>query len=146
MERQNRVLLSKIGWKILTNQNLLWVKALSSKYLHSHSFLASPIPQSASWLWKGVLNCREVVAKRACWSVANGHLLNVWASPWIPSLEGFKPSPNLGLFSLPDLNVSDLISPISRDWYLPLLNLLFDPISVSHIQAIHLPNSQLISA
>jgi hypothetical protein len=126
---------------MLTNQDLLWVKALSTKYLHSHSSLASPIPQLASSLWKRVLNCRAVVAKGAYWSVSNGHLLNVWDSPWIPSFEGFKPSPNSGLFFLPNLNVSDLISPISRDWYLPLLNLLFDPISMSHIQAIHLPIS-----
>jgi hypothetical protein len=46
MECQNLALLSKIGWKLLTNQDLLWVKALSTKYLQSYSFLASPVPPS----------------------------------------------------------------------------------------------------
>jgi hypothetical protein len=141
MECQNSALLSKIGWKILTNQDLLWVRALSTKYLHSHNFLSSPTPQSASWLWKGVLKCRSVVAKGACWLVSSGTNLNIWSTPWIPSLAGFKPSPNSDLTFLPNLNVSDLISPVTRDWYSPILNFLFDPISVEKIKAIHLPQS-----
>jgi hypothetical protein len=136
MECQNRALLSKMGWKLLTNQDLL-----CTKYLHSHSFISSPIPQSVSWLWKGVLNCRSVMAKGACWSISTGHYLNIRETPWIPSLAGFKPLPNPDLISLPNLNVSDLISHITRDWYSPILNLLFDPISIDNIKAIHLPPS-----
>lgn len=81
MECQNLSLLAKIGWKLLTNQDLLWVKSLSAKYLHNTNFLSSPILTMSSWLWKGILKCRNVVTKGACWSISSGSSINIWDSP-----------------------------------------------------------------
>jgi hypothetical protein len=141
MEGQNLSLLSKLGWKILNDQNLLWVKALNAKYLHKRSFLNVTASPANSWLWKGILKSRLIIQRGACWAVSSGHQVSIWNDPWIPNIAGFKPSQNPSLPSLPNLTVSDLISFPLRSWNIPLLNFLFDPPSVSHIQAIHIPQS-----
>ncbi|GLT52905.1 hypothetical protein SLA2020_262140 [Shorea laevis] len=139
LESQNRSLLAKLAWNILSNKNLLWVSSLKSKYLQKFDLLNSPLPSSASWLWKGILKCRDLVEKGAWWSIASGTSIDIWNSPWIPSINGFKPTPNPLLFQLPNLSVANLISPHLRCWNLPLLNSLFDPHTTSKILGIHLP-------
>lgn len=84
-----------------------------------------------------------VVNKGVCWAISNGHNLNIWSTPCIPSLLGFKSTPNPNLLILPELNIAHLINPIHRSWNPDLLNSLFDPSSVLQISNIHL--SQNIS-
>jgi hypothetical protein len=91
----------------------------------------SPSP-SSSWLWKGLLNNREVVKKGACISISNGAHVDVWSSHWIPLLPNFRPRPNV---NLPDL-------PGTRIWNKLLLEDLLDPFSVECILSIHLPFSR----
>uniref|UniRef100_A0A2N9IC90 Reverse transcriptase domain-containing protein n=1 Tax=Fagus sylvatica TaxID=28930 RepID=A0A2N9IC90_FAGSY len=40
-----------------------------------------------------VLSSRELLSKGICWKIGDGRGLEAWDNPWIPSLEGFKPSP-----------------------------------------------------
>jgi hypothetical protein len=54
-----------------------------------------------------------------------------------PTLDGFKSSSNLSLYSLPCLNVSNRIVPSSREWNHPLINPIFYPQSANQIKAIH---------
>lgn len=64
MEYQNSFsLLSKLGWKILNQDHLLWVKALSIEYIRSGNFLEVPIIPNYSWLWKGMLTNRQLLRK-----------------------------------------------------------------------------------
>lgn len=139
MELQNMSLLAKLGWSMLNSPDSLWVKVLASKYLHGTSFLSTSGSASASWLWKGILKCRHIVLQGACWLVSSGTNLNIWDSPWIPSIVGFKPAPNPSLPSLPNLTISDLIAFPNRGWNFPLLHFLFDPPTVNSILSIHLP-------
>lgn len=67
-----------------------------------------------------------------------GLMLTFGVNPWVPSILGFKPSPNACLPSLPNLTVSDLITYLVRSWNSPLINFIFDPISTSQIHAIHI--------
>jgi hypothetical protein len=42
MKEVNLALISKLGWKLLTNFDSMWVAQLHCKYLHSSSFLSPP--------------------------------------------------------------------------------------------------------
>jgi hypothetical protein len=86
-----------------------------------------------------LLKNRNVVEKGACISISNGHLVDVWKSPWIPSMGNFRPVPNVNLVELPNFSVEDLILQGERVWNKDLLEDLFDPISVKCILSIHLP-------
>jgi len=82
---------------------------------------------------------REVVELGACISISNGLNIDVWNSPWIPTLSNFKPRPNVNLLELPPFTVAELILPGVRSWNLQLLYDLFDPNSVQNILNIHIP-------
>lgn len=64
MEFLNSSLLARLGWKMVSNQPLLWVDALRGKYLKNGiSFLfATPKPLS-SWLWNGLLKIGILLPK-----------------------------------------------------------------------------------
>ena len=127
---------------MLSNEPLLWVEALRGKYLkHGISFLDAPSIPSASWIWKGLIKNRIVVEKGVCWSILDGSNINIWDSPWIPSMPSFKPRPNVNLVDFPDFSVADLLLPGSRLWNVDLLGDLFDPPTVRNILSIHIPRS-----
>jgi hypothetical protein len=103
MDSLNNALLARLGWKMVSNQPLLWVDSLRGKYLNNGvSFLSAPPNPLSSWLWKGLLRNRMVVEKGACISISNGRLVDVWKSPWIPSMPNFRPVPNANLMELPE--------------------------------------------
>jgi hypothetical protein len=55
MEAMNDYLLARLGWKMVSNQPLLWVDSLRGKYLKNGvSFLNASFNALSSWLWKGL--------------------------------------------------------------------------------------------
>jgi hypothetical protein len=110
MEFRNHSLLARLGWKLTSNQPLLWVEVLREKYLKNGvSFLNAPHNPSSSWHWRGLLKSRFVVQKGAYIAISSDLNVEVWQSPWIPTNPNFKPIPNPNLVSLPSFNVADLI-------------------------------------
>ncbi|XP_059436361.1 uncharacterized protein LOC132169326 [Corylus avellana] len=112
MESLNNSLLARLGWKMTSNQSLLWVDSLRSKHLKNGiSFLNAASNPSSSWLWKGLLKNRKVVEKGACISISSGLNVDIWSSPWIPLMPNFRPIHNANLDVCPSLTVADLIIP-----------------------------------
>ena len=143
MEFINSSLLARLGWKMLSNEPLLWVEALRGKYLkHGISFLDAPSNPSLSWIWKGLIKNRKVVEKGACWSISDGTDIHIWNSPWIPSMPSFKPRPNVNLVDFSDYSVADLMLPGVRLWNVDLLGDLFDLTIVRNIIGIHIPRTR----
>jgi hypothetical protein len=131
MEFINGSLLARLGWKLISKEPLLWVEALSGKYLpNSISFLDVDVNLQSSWNWKGLLKNRKVLEKGDYWSVSKGDFIDVGKSPWIPSMPFFKPRTNGNLVCLPVYSVVDLILPGDRLWNVDLLNDLFDHVSI----------------
>lgn len=52
----NKALISKLVWKVFTNEDCLWVRMLRSKYLHHVSFSEAVGDPKASWFGKASLN------------------------------------------------------------------------------------------
>ena len=48
----NLALIAKLGWKILSNSDNVWVQHLQGKYIQYGNFLSSPGPTKASLNWK----------------------------------------------------------------------------------------------
>jgi hypothetical protein len=133
MKDVNLALLSKLGWKLHTKANCMWVSQLRGKYLRTGSFLSPPLHSSASWFWKGVIQTRNLISQGACYKILRNSSLPIWTSPWVPSLPSFRPSPrNLSLPCSSHFLVRDLFTP-SWDWNLSLLSSLFDQTSIREI-------------
>jgi hypothetical protein len=141
MRDMNLALVSKLGWKLHSRSDSMWVSQLSGKYLLYGSFLSLPPPHSSSsWLWKGILLSREIIRLGACHRIHPLSSSSVWNSSWIPTLKLFIPSPAQNSLIPPNLIISDLITP-NAAWNLPLITSLFDPSSVREIQKIKIhPN------
>ena len=130
-------LIAKLGWKLLTDADSLWVSQLSSKYLSSDSFLSPSSISATSWLWKGIIKTKPIISLGTCHKIHQFSSLFVWNSSWIPTLLLFSPFLPHSLSVQPDLNVSGLISS-NGHWNFPLLVSLFTTSSGLEILKIHI--------
>jgi hypothetical protein len=80
MKDVNLALISKLGWKLLTGSDSLWVSQLSSKYLHSESFLSPFSLSSSSWLWKGIIKSQPIISQGASYRIRRFSSLSIWNS------------------------------------------------------------------
>jgi hypothetical protein len=105
--------------------------------LHGDILKAGP-KASSSFTWKSIVAGVATFKRGYLWRVGDGERINIWLDPWIPS------SPDRRVISVRGntvLNkVSDLISPITGQWDLILLESLFSPVDVGRILQIPLNN------
>lgn len=66
----NLALIAKLGWKLLSNFNSLWVKQLQNKYIKYENFLSSPSSSLASLIWKGIQKSKAIILEGACLKVS----------------------------------------------------------------------------
>jgi hypothetical protein len=147
MREVNLALVSKLGWKLLTKSNSLWVSQLHCKYLNSYSFLSPLSPSSSSsWLWKGILKSLPFISKGASYRIHSSSSLLIWSSNWIPTITSFTPTPSTLLTQpYPNLNIFDLLlshqSHSAPTWNIPLLHHLFDTSTIGKILKIKFSTS-----
>ncbi|GLT30193.1 hypothetical protein SLA2020_050080 [Shorea laevis] len=130
----NRALVAKLGWKLLSEPHNPWCRALSLKYLQDTSLMHCPLNPSSSATWKSVLRCRDVLKKGLRWSVGSGQKIKLWTDIWV----GDRPLLESALVQIPsdqvETTVSHVITP-TRDWNIPLLQQLFPEHMVEKIMA-----------
>jgi hypothetical protein len=102
----NQALLAKLGWMLISGHQSLCTRLLRSKYKVRDGWLNIGTAYQASPIWRGIEKAREVLKKRACYAVGNGHKVRVWEDLWIPWLENFKPRPKNNLVEQQSLVVS----------------------------------------
>ncbi|GLT67726.1 hypothetical protein SLA2020_400130 [Shorea laevis] len=68
----NEALLAKLGWKVLTEPNALWVQVVKAKYFPNCDFLNVELKPSASKTWKSIIGSRELVQSGMGFVVSNG--------------------------------------------------------------------------
>lgn len=74
----NAAMVAKLGQKILTEPNNVWVKVVSAKYLNNLNFLEAKKTDRASNMRKYILVRRYLINKRICWVLGNGNRINFW--------------------------------------------------------------------
>ncbi|KAK9287510.1 hypothetical protein L1049_015931 [Liquidambar formosana] len=103
----------------------LWIKLLKAKYDTTHK------------IWKGILSCKDVLAKGMCFAVGDGSNIDFWKDPWVPFLPGFRPTPKRERAL--DYNlVSNFIVKPDWIWNSEKLRSSFDEESVNHILKIQI--------
>jgi hypothetical protein len=141
MKDVNISLISKLGWKLLSAPNCLWVSLFKTKYFKYGNLLTSPLPTS-SFIWNGIKSIVPFQRTGSCFIPHLSSSLSVWFSPWVPTLPDFRPVPRIdSLLANFPLTVSDLLSSATGNWDLPLLRFLFNPSSVSEILKIKIRSS-----
>ncbi|GKV52575.1 hypothetical protein SLEP1_g59152 [Rubroshorea leprosula] len=133
----NRALVSKLGWKMITNDESLWCKALRAKYLKNKSLFNVQPPPSSSATWRSILSCRDVLKMGLRWRVGTGDNINFWNDIWVGDLP--LRCHLVGPLDRDSLSwtVSHVIS-TSRDWKVEVLLELLPLEVVEEIRAIPL--------
>jgi hypothetical protein len=133
MKDINISLITKLGRKILSNHDCLWVSIFQEKYVKYGSLISCPLG-SSSYVWNGIKSIVPLLKSGSCYVPHVLSSLAIWFSLWIPTVPNFLPTPRVpGLVAQHPLAVSDLIHPDSLTWNLSLLQFLFDSSFVPEI-------------
>ena len=63
----------KSAWKVLTNNESMWVRIMRNKYLQNHDFFYRNVKWGDSTVWRSILKCKELIRKGMLWSVGDGN-------------------------------------------------------------------------
>jgi hypothetical protein len=130
----NLSLISKLGWKLLSNSDCLWVNQLQKKYIKYGNFISSPNVSSSSWIWKGIQKIKPLISAGACLTVSRNSTASIWSTNWVPSLPSFRPLPKFPSNKNPRaLLIRDLIDPTLSRWKVPAVTSLFDSFSAQAV-------------
>ncbi|GLT32268.1 hypothetical protein SLA2020_069460 [Shorea laevis] len=80
----NLALLSKLGWRLVTQVEPLWIEVLKAKYFHDKDFLSAESKGgSFTYLRKSILEVRHLVAKGIGYLVNTGKKASFWLDSWL---------------------------------------------------------------
>uniref|UniRef100_A0A803PUX2 Reverse transcriptase domain-containing protein n=1 Tax=Cannabis sativa TaxID=3483 RepID=A0A803PUX2_CANSA len=86
-EDANRALMAKLTWSIAEGSNKPWIVCLLGKYCKNENFWTVKKKNSDSYLWKCILEVRNIILKGSLAIPAGGESIDIWNQPWIPWLE-----------------------------------------------------------
>jgi len=73
----------KLAWKVLTNNESMWVQIMHNKYLQNQDFFRTKIKQGDSNVWRSIMKCKELIRQAMVWSVRDGNDISFWYDNWI---------------------------------------------------------------
>ncbi|GLT56367.1 hypothetical protein SLA2020_294110 [Shorea laevis] len=76
----NRALIVKLGWQLLSNSEKPWCRAFTQKYLQRETFMTCNINSTSSATWKSILRCRDVLRLGLRWRVVLIYQIDVLVS------------------------------------------------------------------
>jgi ribonuclease HI len=134
----NLAMLAKQVWRLIEVPESLCARVLRAKYFPHGDILKAGPKAGSSFTWQSIVAGVSTFKRGYLWRVGDGERINIWLDPWIPS------SPDRRVISVRGntvLNkVSDLISPVTGQWDLGLLESLFCSVDVNRILQIPLNN------
>jgi hypothetical protein len=110
----NIATLSRQVWRLIENPNSSCATILKAKYFPDGHILDAKPCDSMSCTWRSILHGVELVKQGVIWRVGVGEQVNIWYDPWIPRAWCRRIITPRGDSILS--KVSELISPITRQW------------------------------
>ncbi|XP_065625688.1 uncharacterized protein LOC136065853 [Quercus suber] len=138
----NLPLLSKQGWRILSNPDSLVARIYKAKYFPHGDVLNSKKGNNPSYAWRSIHNSLEIIRKGTRWKVGNGKRIHIWDDRWLPTPSTHKViSPPKPFDNFP--MVSSLIDESTKWWKPKLVKSLFLPFEATTILRIPISYSLL---
>ncbi|GLT78653.1 hypothetical protein SLA2020_501810 [Shorea laevis] len=79
----NQAFLAKLGWRILTEPDALWVQVVKAKYFPNCGFLEAEYKAGSSHTWKGIIESKSLVQAGIGFVVSNGVNTRFWLDSWL---------------------------------------------------------------
>lgn len=110
LEPMNRAFLAKLGWRIIQNDDSLWVRIFKAKYAITSADCTTWRPKlNMSNAWKDILKSVPLLVNGSKRNVRNGRDTSFWQEKWL----GDNPLNQLALGSL---STSDLDRTVASYW------------------------------
>ncbi|KAF2301986.1 hypothetical protein GH714_031144 [Hevea brasiliensis] len=126
--------LSKVGWRLLTGANGLWVDILRCKYFGNKIGLDALVDHSdASIIWRGIVNCKPILLQGICKSLCNCMLTLFLDDVWL----GKKPLINRAINNVLDELRNSMGSQFwnGHDWKWDVLRPLLDDVACLQLES-----------
>ena len=101
-------MLAKQAWQLIHETHLLFYRVYKAQYFPSCSFLEADLETNPSFVWRSLLQARDVIQEGPVWQVGDGRMIGVNIHKWLPWPPRFREGANRSL------KVADLIDSNSK--------------------------------
>ena len=105
----NIVMLGKLVWSILSNEDKPWVKVLCDRYLHGGSLFDARFSGTSSHVWRAILKASTFLRDAFMWRIGTGQNVALWEDRWLGAMPLRFLVDNISLADS-ELCVADIIS------------------------------------
>lgn len=78
-------MITKLAWRLLNNQKLLWVHILQHKYFPKTNPLIHFRNYNKSCFWSSIKKGLDIIGSNYEWQVNCGSNVNIWSDYWLPN-------------------------------------------------------------
>ena len=115
----NLVMLAKQAWRLLTKTHSLFYRVYKARYFPSSTFMDVELGTNPSFVWRSLLQAREVIREGSIWEVGDGRSIGIISHKWLPQPPQFLDGANTCL------KVRDLVTEETNQWNHSLLAAMF---------------------
>lgn len=128
--------MAKLGWRIIKEEDKMWVRMLKARYWEGRSFMNASAKSHHSPLWKDIVQGREILEKGLRRRIGNGKDTSLWYHWWV----GEGPLIGSLITEIPESISHWLVGDIIREgrWTTNKISRYVRPQLVQQIQAIPL--------
>ncbi|XP_026396260.1 uncharacterized protein LOC113290887 [Papaver somniferum] len=83
----NQALLVREAWRLCTNREAEWVKAMQAKYYSGTSLIHATHKKNYSWAWNGLQKKIPFIKQHSRWRIGQGNQVKIWVDVWILGLD-----------------------------------------------------------
>ncbi|XP_026458614.1 uncharacterized protein LOC113359151 [Papaver somniferum] len=112
----NKALLVRAAWRICTNTDTHWGKAIQAKYFSCTSLLHAIVRTNFSWAWNGIQKQIEFIKQNSHWRLGKGDKIKVWLDVCVLGLDN-PPVPREDITDRESyIRVQDLMLQDRQNW------------------------------
>ncbi|XP_024178238.1 uncharacterized mitochondrial protein AtMg00310-like [Rosa chinensis] len=86
----NLAMLSKQGWRLLSNPHSLIAQVFKEVYYPNGSFLIADMGDRPSYSWRSIMEARSILQAGLFWTIGNGTSMKIWDDEWIPNVAAYS--------------------------------------------------------
>lgn len=117
LREQNKIFLMKLGYRMLSNTESLWVQVLRKKYNVQEIIPISIRRSNGSFIWQSLVKIWPEVTTHVFWSIGDGRLVNFWDDVWLRHVGPLRQFGAHLDFHTSSLRVTDVVTSTGTwDW------------------------------
>ena len=128
----NLAMLAKQAWRLIHGTHLLFYRVYKARYLPTCSFMEAELGCNPSYVWRSLLNARELIRVGSLWKIGDGCSVGIQTHKWLPHTLTFHDGVDL------TLRMAEFINPQTKQWDRGKVNAWFQPPSRDEVLRIRL--------